>query len=375
MKNALPAVLKPTALAAVLVFGATRGAAANASISDDFTAMSGWLSSQLAQGLAFNAGETFDPPHELKSRRVQPDLSVGIGNMPLNQKKFPQTSALTLNGVDAAGFFPSSVLFPNLSMHLRAGLPGRMDMSVRFDDMTTPSGYRLSPTMTGKGQSNSIGLGLRKHFFGGEGRPMLSLGGHFNHVYGWFNLHTTRDMIIITGPGTSIAINNTVDGQLAWNVSSYGFNAVLSESYRGWTPFVGCGYNYVTGSASAALQMAATTLTTQSQGGGSDHPEQNQARFMGGVEFDRPWMHFFLNGEIKAVGENAGHSWIAMLGAALPFEIGMNLIPKRAERNPEQAAPAVEYGDYGLPVEKSPAKKNIRLPASDKARQGMVIIE
>ena len=372
MKNTPAASLRRTAFAAAFVFGTARAAAAY-SISDDFSAMSGWLSHELAQGLGFNAGETFDPPHELTSHWVQPDLSIGVGKMPLNQKSFPQTSALTLNGVDAAGFFPSSVLFPNLSMHLRAGLPSRMDMSVRFDDMTTPSSYRLSPTMTGKGQSNSFGFGLRKHFFGGEGRPMLSVGSHFNHVYGSFSLHTNRDMIINPGPG-EIAINNNVDGQLAWNVSSYGLNAVLSEAYRGWTPFVGCGYNYVTGSASAALQMAATTLTTQSQGGGSDHPEQNQARFMGGVEFDRPWMHFFVNGEIKAVGENAGNSWIGMIGAALPFEIGMNLI-RRTERKPVQAAPVVEYGDYGLPVEKAPAKKKVHLPTSDKARQGMVIIE
>ena len=368
MKNAL------AAFAAVLVFGTATAEAANPPLDTDFSAMSGWLSHELAQGLGFNAGETFDPPHELTSHWLQPDLSIGLGKMPLNQKNFPQTSALTLNGVDAAGFFPTYVLFPNLSMHLRAGLPSRMDLSVRFDDMTTPSGYRLSPTMTGKGQSNSIGFGLRKHFFGGEGRPMLSLGGNFNHVYGWFSLHTNRDFIINTNPGT-ISINNNVDGQLAWNVSSYGLNAVLSDSLQGWTPFVGCGYNYVTGSASTALQMAATTLTKASQGGGSSHPEQNQARFMGGVQFDRPWMHFFVNGEIKAVGENAWQSWIGMIGAALPFEFGFNLIHKRSESKPEQAAPATEYGDYGLPVEKAPAKKKVRLPASDKARHGMVIIQ
>jgi hypothetical protein len=201
---------------------------------------------------------------------------------------------------------------------------------------------------------------------------MLSVGAHFNHVYGWFNLHTTRDMIV----NQTINITNTVEGRLDWNVSSYGLNAVLSESYRGWTPFLGCGYNYVTGSASASLQMPATATTTAAQGGGSDHPEQNQARFMAGVEFDRPWMHFFLNSEVKAVGENAGKSWIAMLGAALPFEIGMNLIPRRTGERTGAAAPAVDYGDYGQPAQKAPAdKKKIRLPASDKARQGMVIIE
>ena len=54
MKNTPAASLRRTAFAAVLVFGTAAEASANPSVSNDFTAMTGWLSHQLAQGLGFN---------------------------------------------------------------------------------------------------------------------------------------------------------------------------------------------------------------------------------------------------------------------------------------------------------------------------------
>ena len=123
-----------------LAFGllATNARAANPSMSSDFGRMMEWLSHEMAQGLAFNAGSLFDPPHEVKSRRLQPDVSLGIGKMPLDKTKFPQPEVPALQEMNAADIFPDSVMFPNLAMHLRAGLPARMDMSIRMANMTTP---------------------------------------------------------------------------------------------------------------------------------------------------------------------------------------------------------------------------------------------
>ncbi|MBI5241803.1 MAG: hypothetical protein HY926_15125 [Elusimicrobia bacterium] len=379
MRQAPIAALRKAACLAAFFVMAVRPAGANPSMSDDFTAMTGWLSHQLAQGLAFNAGDTFDPPHELTSRRLQPDISVGVGSMPLNKKIFPATQTPALRDMNASSIFPSTVLFPNMSMHLRAGLPGRMDMSLRFDNMTTPPGYRISSSATGKGQSNSIGMGLRKHLLGGGRRPTLTLGGHFNHIYGKFTIRTKFGVEDVAG----FSADSDVIGKLDWNVSSFGFNAVVSQPYKGWTPFLGAGYNYVTGSASAHLEaLSSTPLVAPIQGGASAHPEQNQARIMGGLEMDRPWMHFFANGEIKALGINAGQSWIAHIGAALPFEIGFTRVTKRTARQPEQVAAAEQYGDYGLPVPKAPPKKKVRvirpyLPpaASDLKHPELVFIQ
>ncbi len=376
--NPAAALRRAACLAAFFVM-AVSAASANPSMSGDFTSMTGWLSHQLAQGLAFNAGDTFDPPHELVSRRLQPDLSVGVGSMPLNKKIFPDPQTPALRDMNASDIFPSTVLFPNMSMHLRGGLPYRMDMSIRFDNMTTPPGYRISSSATGKGQSNSIGAGLRKHLFGGGGLPVLTLGGNFNHIYGNFKIRTKFGVEDVAGFSTESDVN----GKLEWNVSSFGFNAVVSQPYKGWTPFLGAGYNYVTGSASAHLEaLSNTPLVAPIQGGASAHPEQNQARIMGGVELDRPWMHFFANGEIKAVGINAGKSWIAHIGAALPFEIGLMRVTRRSAPRPEQLASAAEYGDYALPVPKVPAKKKARvirpyLPAaaSDEKHPELVFIQ
>ena len=48
--------------------------------------MTQWLSHELAQGLAFNAGSNFDPPREVKGYSIQPDLSLGVGRMPLDKR-------------------------------------------------------------------------------------------------------------------------------------------------------------------------------------------------------------------------------------------------------------------------------------------------
>ncbi|HAM34678.1 MAG TPA: hypothetical protein DEB40_02770 [Elusimicrobia bacterium] len=346
-----------SACAAGLCFWATT-AAANPSMSSDFGRMTGWLSHELAQGLAFNAGSTFDPPHEVVSRRLQPDISAGVGKMPLNKKKFPEPETPALRDMDASAMFPSAVLFPNLAMHLRAGLPGRMDFSIRIANMTTPSGYHISPTATGQGQSNSIGVGLRRHFFGGPDRPMLGLGANFNHVYGKFFMHSKFNVDNIQGFST----DSDVNGELAWNVSSFGLSAVLSHGYRGWTPFFGYGYNYATGSVRARLEARPNTpLIARIAGESSEHPEQNQGRLIVGLEMDRPWMHFFANGEVKAMGTHAMESWIVHLGAALPFEIGFRGFAKRDSQQ-DRVASAQEYGDYGLPRREADSGKRKAAP-------------
>ena len=51
--------------------------------------MTQWLSHEMAQGLAFNAGSNFDPPREVKGWALQPDLSLGIGRIPFNKTTFP----------------------------------------------------------------------------------------------------------------------------------------------------------------------------------------------------------------------------------------------------------------------------------------------
>lgn len=317
LSNAAPAGLLAGAL--LLLGGAVPAQAANPSMSSDFSAMMGWLSQEMAQGLAFNAGSTFDPPHEVKSRRLQPDISFGAGRMSLDKKKFPEPQTPALKELNAAKIFPSAVLFPNLAMHLRAGLPGRMDFSIRLANMTTPPGYKLAGGVAAKGQSNSIGFGLRRHFFGREGAPLLGLGANFNHVAGNFHLKTRFSVNTVQG----FSADSDVNGDFRWNVSSFGLNAMLSQNYGVWTPFFGLGCNYSAGSVSTQLDATPNTpLISPIRGLASSHPEQNQARLIIGTQMNRSWINLFANGEVQAVGQHAGQSWIVHTGVSLPFEVG-----------------------------------------------------
>lgn len=279
----------------------------------------GWLTNEVVQGLAFNAGSTFDPPNELKPWRMQPDLSLGFGVLPLNKARFPRAGTPGLEALGPQSFFPDRVVFPNLTFHLRLGLPGRYDMTLRAADMTLPKGTPLSGSTRGDGQSNTLGIGLRRHFLSGDG-PRVTLGLNFNYVFGRFHFVNKFNAVELT-PGFTVDSEN--NGNLNWNVSSLGLNAVISQTYGAWTPFLGAGYNHMAGSVRARLQADfATPLIQPSVGEASDRPEQNQARVIFGAQFDRKRLSLFLNGEVKAVGASAGKTFIVSTGLVAPFRIG-----------------------------------------------------
>ena len=297
----------------------------------DFTSISQWLSQNIAQGLAFNAGETFDPPREVKDRRLQPDISIGGGFLPLDTAKFPATPALSKQGIAAASFFPSHVLFPNLVMHLRAGLPHRCDFALRAADMTTPPGYKLSGGLSGQGQSNSLGFDLRKHFLGRDGDPMVTVSADYNYVFGRFNFSETLP-VSVENSGNPIPIDNNLVGTLRWSVASYGLNFVVSQQYGRWTPFVGLGYNHAAGSVSAGLSDTGDPNEfTPVIGQGSSKVTPDQARGLLGWQWTRGWIDYFAEGEIEAAGPESGKVWILQAGISLPFYIGVKRKNKSAE--------------------------------------------
>ncbi len=297
------------------------GNSPNPNLDTDFTNMMGWMSGQLANGLGFNAGETFDPPREVTDRRIETDLSLGIGNMPFNKSQFPQLDP-SLQTVGIENFFPDSVLFPNLTMHLRAGLPWRSDFAFRFADMTTPPSYRLSSSLTGDGQSNSIGATLRKHCFGEDGEPLLTFAANYNYVFGRFGYGTSFSGNLPTG-GSSVPVNENVSGNLGWNVNSFGLNAIVSQEFGAWIPFVGVGYNYVTGLVNAGLTAVDSSGNLGPiQGAATSGPAAENGSVIFGAQLNRSWANWFFNGEIEAIGPDKGQAWIAQTGFSLPFYIG-----------------------------------------------------
>jgi hypothetical protein len=309
--------LRPPLAAALVLFASVVPAGANPSMSADFAAMSQWLSHEMAQGLAFNAGETFDPPREVRGYYLQPDISLGVGKIPFDKREFPDLTVQALKDEGGSRLFPDSTLFPNLALHLRMGLPWRGDAYIRGADATTPSGYKISPTMTAQVQTNSIGFGVRQFFFGEDEWPTLTLGAHYNHVKGYTKL---RGKFTINSG--NLTQNDGFAGDIAWNLNSFGLTAIVSKSFGAWTPFGGFGYNYATGSVSTTLDLAASQVNSRVFGAGSDRPEKSQGREILGVSYDRPTWSFFANGELKALGQLQYRSWIVDAGFALPFDIG-----------------------------------------------------
>jgi hypothetical protein len=306
--------------AALFISLAVPAQAAAPSLSADFRSMTQWLSHEMAQGLAFNAGSTFDPPREVTGWALQPDLSVGIGRIPFNKTDFPVLTVPALADQGGSNIFPNSVMFPNLALHLRMGLPWRGDAYVRFADATTPPGYKISPTMTAQVQTNSIGFGLRQHVdLWNEDLPKVALGAHYNHVVGRTRLKGNFNVNI----DTNFKADSELNGEIDWNLNSFALTAVAHKSYDSWTPFAGFGYNYATGSVRSKLTLTSRTfLIADVVGEGSSHPEQSQGRWIAGVQYARPKWSAFFNAEVKALGQLQYRSWIAQIGVALPYEIG-----------------------------------------------------
>ncbi len=310
--------------------------------------MTQWLSHELAQGLAFNAGSNFDPPREVKGYSIQPDLSLGVGRMPLDKRNFPELQVQALKDYGGAGIFPNSVMFPNLALHLRMGLPWRGDLYFRFADATTPPGYKISPTITSQVQTNSYGAGLRQHFFGGDW-PGLTLGAHYNHVRGRTHLK---------GGVHSVNAGITTDadflGDINWNINSFGLTATARYSFDSLTPFVGFGYNYATGSVRSRLVLRPLTVLINNGndiiGEGSERPESSQGRWIFGLQYERPTWSVFGNGEIKALGQLQYRSFIAQLGVALPFDIGRGPSVFYKKRRAAAVTPKPAIDDESAPA-------------------------
>lgn len=351
-------------------------AGANPSLTRDFQGMSQWLSHELAQGLAFNAGSTFDPPHEVRGYALQPDLSLGLGRMPLDKRDFPDIGTPALRSFGGEKLFPDSVTFPNLAVHLRMGLPWRGDAYLRLADATTPSGYKITPQMTAAVQTNSLGFGVRQHLFGRDEQPTLTLGAHYNHVSGRVRLKSTFQV-----ETNGFAADDEFNGALDWNLNSFGLNAIVHKAYGPWTPFLGLGYNYATGTARARLELLPKSdLIQPIQTEGSSHPEPNSGRWIFGLEYQKPTWSVFANAELKALGRLQYRGFIAQVGASLPFEIRTGpavFYKKRASRSNTLAVPRGE-ADEDAPRSKSkrPAPKAPRFdPAKESAPPDMIFLQ
>jgi hypothetical protein len=293
-------------------------ASAQVSLSGDFSKMMTWLSGQVVDPLAFNAGSTFDPPNEVRPGRVQSDISFGAGILPLDTSKFPVLSNPTLNQENLASSFPQEMPFPDLTGHVRIGLPWRTDLGLRASDTTIPN-ITVTPGTTAGAQANNLGVELRTFFFGRTDEPTLSLGAHANRLWGQFTFANSINNVNLDG----ILADASNKGSMAWDLSSVGMNAVVSQHFGSWTPFGGLGYDMASGSLKASLNTTFNTfLATPSSAQESSAPIANNLRLLFGTELQRKNGHdLFVSGEFLLTGAEA-HAFNIHLGMMLPTHIG-----------------------------------------------------
>lgn len=337
--------------------GSSALAQANPSMSDDFGRIINWLTKQTADGLGFNAGSSFDPPTEMRPWRLQPDVSLGVGLLPFDKKAFPRMQVASLAATHPEDSLPSQMKFPNLTLHMRMGLPGRTDMGVRFANMTTPDNYKLSPTTVGDGQSNTLGVSVRRHFMGGD-RPLVSVSAIYNHTFGFFNFRNEyKDVDVVPGV---LRADSTNFGTMEWDVRSIGMNFVASQSFGKYIPFAGFGYNRVIGSVSGKLEAQwKTPLIATSLGRASNAPAPDNGRVILGFQRDGSFFKFFMNTEIKAIGPNSGNSFVVSTGLAAPFRMGASSALVRQGRNRTEGFAAVSDP---VPAAKPARKRSSALP-------------
>lgn len=293
-------------------------ASAQVSLSSDFARMMTWLSQQVVDPLAFNAGTTFDPPNEVKPGRVVLDGSMGVGIMPLDISKFPQLQNPTLNQENVGSSFPQQMPFPDLTGHIRVGLPWRSDIAVRGTDTTIPN-LTVTPGTTASAQANNVGVELRTFFFGRHDEPSLALSAYANRLWGQFTFANTFNNVNLDG----ILADASNKGTMAWDLSSVGLNAVVSQHYGNWTPYGGLGYNAASGSLKASLNTTFNTfLATPSSAQESSSPSANNLRLLFGTELQRRNGHdLFVAGEFLLTGAEA-HAFNIHLGMLLPTHAG-----------------------------------------------------
>jgi len=338
-------------IAAAACFPASR-AGAQATLSSDFQSIMQWLTAEASEGLAFNAGYTFDPPDELAPRRLQSDLSLAVGVFPLNKSRFPQLTS-ALGTLDPQTFLPGSIPFPDLVAHARVGLPDRWDLSLRAADVTLPKGYRLSSETTAQAQNNTFGIDLRRHFWG-DGHPLLSVGANFNYLFGRFafvNHHPTVE------PTTGVFITDTNTAFVRWNVASVGLNGVLSRSHGSFRPFIGLGINRTTGSVRAHLNSDFDAfLVPNPSGEASAKVDHFQGRLILGSEWHRKHLSYFINSDIKPVGYSALKTFIVSFGVSTPFKADLGASKRSPEPAPSpKPVPAPSYEPASAPPASTPS--------------------
>lgn len=339
-----PAVLSRQAAAALFAAGlalfpaGSACAAANPALREDFDSMMEWLSNETAEGLSFHSSVAFDPPVELARGAVSVDGNLGVGTLTTEKNTFPRLRVKTLQDLDPEENFSDVTPFPDMTAHLRLGLPARWETGLRLSNMTVPR-HPISSSTEGSGQSNIYGLQVRRHYFGGRS-PLLTLSGTVDYLHGGFKFYNGFKDVEVTD---TLFLDSANEGRLSWDIKSAGVAAMASKQYGRWTPYWGAGYHYSRGYVRGRLTSKFnTSLIPPVIGAGTERLRSKQVRVMVGTMREAGGWSWYGAVESLAFNSKGGRTFAAHLGFSLPL--------LRADRRPEvpkdlRDAPSALGGD------------------------------
>jgi len=291
-------------------------AAANPRLSQDYQAIMEWLSSEASEGLAFHSSVTFDPPVELSAGGVGLDANLGVGTIPVHKNTFPRLQVQTLQDLRPQDNFLSQTPFPDMTAHLRLGLPNRYEAALRLSDATIPR-HKISPTTEGQGQSNIFGVELRKHF--GDARTeRVTTYLTYDYLQGGFKFFNGFRNIPVTD---TLSLDADNEGLLAWNIQTYGLGLSVSHQFGPWVPYYGFAYHYSHGFVRTRLESRFETPLVAPIVGKGRHPVEGsqQLRLILGTMKKGRRVGLYATTEVLAFGSRAGRAFAAHLGFALPL--------------------------------------------------------
>src|SRR5579871_6588136 len=191
-------------------------------LSNDSTLLSGWLTSNLKNVVAFNSTSGNVVPSQLKifGLEVGAEGVVSGTKMDVDALHALPTTLVDTHSIDMLSRLP----FPMVLGHAKIGLPFGLDAGIRIGGI--PKTSNNSGSRTASIQNKVIGLDLRKKIIEeGVVKPFgLTVGINYTHADGSLDITNTYNSLTYTdGTGNTASLNNGMTTEHAdWKTNSVG---------------------------------------------------------------------------------------------------------------------------------------------------------
>lgn len=304
----------------ISAFSSAVSAASNAPrLSEDFKSIMEWLSAESAEGMAFHSAVSFDPPVELPPGGVGFDGNFGLGTVPLHKNTFPTLQVKTLQDTHPEQNFSDTTMFPDMTGHLRYGFEDRWEGALRFSDMTVPR-YKISPTTEGEGQSNILGVQIRKHM-GDPKLERVTVYASYDYIFGGFKFFNGFQHVAVTD---TLFLDSKNEGLLAWNIKTVGAGFMISHEWGRYVPYYGFGYNYSEGVVHTRLKSVfdgGLVSPVVGEGSHSVMGTQQLRMTLGTMRHGRK-VNWYAATEILLFGSKSGRAFAVHMGFSVPIRMG-----------------------------------------------------